>query len=216
MTPEVLPDSALRVTSHELLALLSFNPGPNADFSRGVLVLADLPEDSDLVRAGLTTLNVRDLLDLAGESMNLMGGTRVLSVILSTATEWYEVTRFGAKSAMPAYIVNSPHGKAAIFMRPMSEYLCLPLHEDAELLDLVEQTVNGAVDEAQGMQGGLVTARHHRIGQEIVVANVKVNADGTRQLAALPLTADGQLTVSAIPAGEQPGGLIRGQFSASA
>lgn len=212
MKPEVLPDSAIRITSHELLALLSFNPGPGAELSRSVLVLADLPADNDLVRAGLTTLNVRDMAEIAGEEVNLLGGARVLSVILSTAAQWYEVSRFGAKSSLPSYLVSSPHGRAALFLRPLSEYVCLPLSADADLLDLVAQAVNGAVEEAQGMDGGLVVARQHLSGKDVVVANVKVNADGTRQLAALPMTDDGQLTVTAIPAGQSPGALVRGKF----
>lgn len=216
MNPQTIPDSALRITSHEILALLSFNPGENADFSRKVLVLADLPADSDLVRAGMTTLNVRDQLELVGEDMKLRGASMVLSVILSTATLWHEVTRFGAKSSLPAYVVSSPHGKAALFLRPLSEYLCLPLAEDTDLLELLEQNVNSSVAEAQSMNGGLVTARQHKIGEEVAVANVKVNADGTRQLAALPLQEDGQLSVSVIPAGVQPGALVRTAFSSAA
>ena len=59
MNTTELPTSAYRITSHEILALLSFNSGEEIDLSRKVLGLAELPEDSDLVRAGVGTLNVR-------------------------------------------------------------------------------------------------------------------------------------------------------------
>lgn len=216
MSPETIPESALRITSHEILALLSFNPGPGAELSRSVLALADLPQDSDLVRAGLTTLHIRDMAEADGDSINLLDGALVLSVIVSTATQWLEVTRFGASSSLPVHVVDSPHGKAAIFARPLSQYLCVPLRPDIDVLDFMAQTVNSAVADAEGMAGGLVVVRQHRQGADITAVNVKVNADGTRELAAPPVQKDGQLTVTEIPAGEQPGDLIRGRFSASA
>ncbi|POH56958.1 hypothetical protein [Arthrobacter glacialis] len=212
MNAEAIPNSALRVTSHEVLALLSFGPGPGADLSRKVLVLADLPEVSDLVRAGLATLHVRDMAEADGEGIHLRDGALVLSVILSTATGWFEATRYGATSSLPAYIVSSPHGKAAIFLRPLSQYLCLPLRADMDIKDFLEQTVNGLVAEAHAMDGGLVTVRRHRLGAETAVANVKVNADGSRQLAALPLQDDGQLTLTALDESQDAGACVSSAF----
>ena len=213
MTAEAIPESALRITSHEVLALLSFNPGPGAELSRRVLVLADLPQDSDLVRAGLTTLHVRDMAEADGGSINLLGGALVLSAIVSAATQWFELTRFGASSSLPIYVVDSPHGKAAIFARPLSQYLCVPLRADLDVLSFIEQNVNSAGADAQRMDGGLITVRHHRLGQDATVANVKVNADGTRQLAAPPVQQDGQLTLSFIDASQTPGESVAQVFS---
>lgn len=212
MNAEAIPESALRVTSHEVLALLSFSPGPSAEMSRKVLVLADLPEDSDLVRAGLATLHVRDMAEADGEGIHLRDGALVLSVILSTATEWFEATRYGATSSLPAYVVSSPHGKAAIFLRPLSQYLCLPLRAGMDIMDFLEQTVNGLAAEAHSMDGGLVTVRHHQLGEEMEAANVKVNADGTRQLAALPLQEDGQLTLTTLDDVQDAGACVSAAF----
>ncbi|MHA7268921.1 hypothetical protein [Arthrobacter sp. HLT1-20] len=216
MNAEAIPPSALRVTSHEVLALLSFapgpGPGPGAELSRKVLVLADLPEDSDLVRAGLATLHVRDMAEADGDGIHLRDGALVLSVILSTATEWFEATRYGATSSLPAYMVSSPHGKAAIFLRPLSQYLCLPLRADMDLHDFLAQTVNGLTAEAHGMGGGLVTVRHHQQGAEPAAANVKVNADGSRQLAALPLQKDGQLTLTTLDESQDAGACVSTAF----
>ena len=213
MNAESIPESAVRITSHEILALLSFNPGPGADLSRSVLGLADLPHDSDLVRAGLTTLHIREMAEAEGDSINLLGGALALSALVSTATQWFVVTRFGASSSLPVCVVNSPHGKAVIFGRPLSQYVCVPLRSDIDLLVFLEEIVNGAVGEAHDMDGGLVVVRHHGLGQDVVIANVKVNADGTRQLAAPPVQEDGQLTVSAIDGVHSPGEVIRGVFS---
>ncbi|MHA7306374.1 hypothetical protein ACX80E_14185 [Arthrobacter sp. TMN-49] len=212
MNAETIPDSALRVTSHEVLALLSFGPGPSAELSRKVLVLAEQPEDSDLVRAGLATLHVRDMAEADGAGIHLRDGSLVLSVILSTATEWFEATRYGATSSLPAYVVSSPHGKAAILLRPLSQYLCLPLRADMGISDFLEQTVNGLAAEAHSMDGGLVTVRHHQLDEDTAVANVKVNADGSRQLAALPLQADGQLTLTTLEDTQDAGACVSAAF----
>ncbi len=216
MSNESIPDSALRITSHEVLALLSFNPDPGAELSRKVLALADLPQDSDLVRAGLSTLHVREMAQATGESINLQGGALVLSVILCTARQWFEMTRYGASSSLPVYVVDSPHGKAVIFSQPLSQYLCVPLRGDVDVLAFIAQTVNNAVDEAQAMDGGLITVRNHRTGQSPALANVKVNADGTRQLAAPPVQADGQLTLSMIEGSHSPGAAVAQVFAEGA
>lgn len=213
MNAEIIPDSAVRITSHEVLALLSFSPGSGAQLSRSALALADLPQDSELVRAGLTTLHIRDMAEAAGDGINLLGESLVLSVLLSTATQWFVVTRFGARSSLPVHVLESPHGLAVIFARPLSQYLCVPLRSDIDVLKFVEETVNGAAAEAQNMDGGLITVRQHCLGQEAVSANVKVNADGTRELAAPPVLDDGQLTVTVINAAQTPGAAIRDVFS---
>lgn len=212
MSTEAIPESALRITSHEVLALLSFNPGEGASLSRRVLDLAELPQDSDLVRAGLTTLDVRDMATMDGDGINLVGGALVLSVILSTAEQWFDVTQYGANSSLPVFIVESPHGLAALFSRPLSQYLCVPLRTGLEPLAFLAQTINSAATDARGMGGGLVSVRHHRQGQDMTVAKVKVNADGTTELAAPPLQDDGQPTITVIEANTTPGAAVASVF----
>ncbi|MET4004468.1 MULTISPECIES: hypothetical protein [Arthrobacter] len=205
MTTEAIPESALRITSHEVLALLSFNPGEGASLSRRVLDLADLPQDSDLVRAGLTTLDVREMAASEQNGINLVGGALVLSVILSTAEQWFEITQYGASSDLPIYVVDSPHGLAALFSRPLSQYLCVPLRTGLNPLAFVAQTITSAAADAKGKGGGLIAVRRHRQGQEALVAKVKVNADGTAELAGPPLTQGGQATLTVLNGSTTPG-----------
>ncbi|WP_343318222.1 hypothetical protein AAFM46_13075 [Arthrobacter sp. TMP15] len=208
-----LPESAYRITSHEILALMSFNAGAEIDQSRKVLNLAEIPEDSDLIRAGMGTLNIRDSLQRDGEEIILQGDAEVIARILASAHTWYQVIRVGPQSALPTYVVEAVGARAAIFLQPMSEYVCLPLLEDADLLEFVEQVVDGAVADAATAGEGVIVAQCWKLGAEPVVANIKVNTDGTHQLAALPLTDDGQLTVSEIPADQRPGEVVRGKFA---
>ena len=101
MNPETLPPSAYRITSHEILALLTFNSGPETYQSRKVLALAELSDDSDLVRAGMGTLNVRDSLQREGEEVTLQGEAEAIAKILASAHTWYR-----RRSCLPQQLMD--------------------------------------------------------------------------------------------------------------
>lgn len=216
MTEQKLPDTAYRFTSHEILALLAFEPGPGTALARRVLGLADLPDTHDLVRAGVGTLNVRDTASVDGEQVTLHGPAGYLARVFSTATLWFDITRVGPDAVAPAYIAESPAGRVSLFLRPLSEYVCLPLKEDAATLEMVEATVNDAVAAAREPAGGIVTARRYDNAAAPVVANIKVLENGTMKLAAAPLDESGQLTVRDLEPGAQPGATIRTLLSVPA
>lgn len=202
-TPE-LPDSAYRITSHEILALLSFNAGTEIELSRRVLGLAELPDDSDLVRAGVATLNVRGSVRKEGEEIALQGDAEVIARILASGHTWYQIARVGpGQSALPTYVVESVGAKAAFFLQPLSEYIAVPLRADIALIDFVGQLVDGAVADAEAAGSGMVTSQKWALGAEPVVANIKVEPGAPKLLAAPPLTDDGQLSVRELdgPAG---------------
>lgn len=202
-TPE-LPDSAYRITSHEILALLSFNSGDEIDLSRRVLGLAELPEDSDLVRAGVGTLNIRGSIRREGEEIALQGDAEVIARILASGHTWYQIARVGPdQSALPTYVVESAGAKAAFFLQPLSEYIALPLRDDIDMNDFVAQAVDGTVADAQTAGAGMITSQKWRLHQEPIVANIRVESGASTMLAAPPLTDDGQLSVRELegPAG---------------
>lgn len=211
MNTTELPTSAYRITSHEILALLSFNSGEEIDLSRKVLGLAELPEDSDLVRAGVGTLNVRGSIVRDGGEIALQGDAEIIARILASARSWYQVARVGPQAALPTYVVEAPGARAAFFLQPMSEYICLPLRDDVDLLEFVEQVVDGAVADAQSSGAGVITAQHWTPGDEPVVANIKVADGQPHLLAALPVAEDGQLTVREL-GGDTPGGAVVAAF----
>jgi hypothetical protein len=216
MTAHILPDTAYRITSHEILALLAFAPGAGTALTRRVLGLADLPDDHDLVRAGVDTLNVRDTASVDGEMVSLHGPARYLAAVFGTSTLWFDITRVGPDVVAPAYVVESPAGRVALFLRALSEYVCLPMNEDAATLDMVEAAVNDAVAATQTPSGGMVTSRRYDGGSEPAVANIKVLDGGQLQLASAPLDATGQLTVRDLDATEQPGSVVRALLSVPA
>lgn len=214
--PEV-PAAAYRMTSHEILALLAFEPGAGTALTRRVLGLAELPDDHDLVRAGVGTLNIRNTVEINGEEITLLAEAKILARIFSTSSEWFDVTRIGAEAVSPSYLVDSPAGRAAIFLRPLSEYLCLPLRDDVDLLDFVQMTVDEAVAALGAEGGGIVSSRRYRVeADKPVVANIKIIDAGTLQLASAPLDEDGQLGIRDLAAGEQPGLTVRNLLAAAA
>ncbi|WP_038464258.1 hypothetical protein [Arthrobacter sp. PAMC 25486] len=214
MNTQELPASAYRITSHEILALLSFNSGKEIDLSRSVLNLADLPDDSDLVRAGISTLNVRGSVRRDGEEIALQGDAEIIARILASGHTWYQIARVGQdQSALPTYVVESVGAKAAFLLQPLSEYICVPLREDTEILDFVGQVVDGTVADAQKVGAGLVVSQKWVLDAEPVVANIKVEQGKPTLLAALPVTDDGQLSVRELqgPAGAVVVAALRGQ-----
>lgn len=211
-----LPQAAYRVTSHEILALLAFEPGAGTALTRRVLGLAELPDDHDLVRAGVGTLNIRDTVEINGEEVTLLAEAKVLARIFSTSSEWFDITRIGSQYASPSYLVDSPAGRAAVFLRPLSEYLCLPLRDDVDLFDFVQAQVDEAVATLGSEGGGIVTSRRYSVRtQEPVVANIKIHEAGPLQLASAPLDKDGQLGVRDLEPAEQPGLVVRGLLAAA-
>lgn len=213
MNTTALPDSAYRITSHEILALLSFNAGEEIDLSRKVLGLAEMPDDSDLVRAGVSTLNIRGSLEREGGEIALRGQAEVIARILASARSWYQVSRLGPQGgALPTYVVEAPGARAALLLQPLSEYLCMPLRDDVNLLEFVEQIVDGAASDAQAEGAGVITSQYWSVGSEPVVANIKITDGEPTLLAALPLDEDGQLSVREL--GEStPGAAVANAFN---
>lgn len=216
MTDFATPAAGYRMTSHEILALLAFEPGAGTALTRRVLGLAELADDHDLVRAGIGTLNIRNTVEISGEEVTLLAEAKILARIFATSSEWFDITRIGPAAVSPSYVVGSPAGRAAIFLRPLSEYLCLPLRDDVDLLDFVQMTVDGAVAALGDEGGGMVSSRRYSAGAAApVVANIKVPEAGSLQLASAPLDENGQLRVRDLDVGEQPGQIIRSLLDAA-
>ena len=138
------------------------------------------------------------------------------ATVFSTSTLWFDITRVGPDAVAPAYVVESPAGRVALFLQALSEYVCLPMDKEATTLDMVEAAVNDAVGATQPPLGGMVTSRRDDGGSEPSVANIKVLDGGSLQLASAPLDATGQLTARNLDATEQPGSAVRALLSVPA
>jgi len=137
------------------------------------------------------------------------------AAVFSTSTLWFDITRVGPDAVAPAYVVESPAGRVALFLQALSEYVCLPMDKEATTLDMVEAAVNDAVGATQIPLGGMVTSRRDDGGSEPSVANIKLDG-GSLQLASAPLDATGQLTARNLDATEQPGSVVRALLSVPA
>lgn len=216
MIDSATPAAAYRMTSHEILALLAFDPGAGTALTRRVLGLAELADDHDLVRAGIGTLNIRDTAEVKGEEVALLAEAKILARIFATSSEWFDVTRIGSATVSPSYLVDSPAGRVAIFLRPLSEYFCLPLRDDVDLLDIVQMTVDEAAGVLSEEGGGMISSRRYSVNAVTpTIANIKVLEAGSLQLASAPLDENGQLRVRDLQDGEQPGLTVRRLFAAA-
>lgn len=165
------PESAVQFTAHELLALLSVKRGPSEQATRSMLKLADLPDTSDLVRAGFSTLKVRDLLETKEDRATLRGPAKVLSQLLTNATLWMDVTVADKTSTSVTFLIEAPGGRVALFIRPGSIVMGVPLAPTVDCtamaLDMVGKTF------ATHERDSLVSVRRRLLGGEEAAANIR-------------------------------------------
>jgi len=182
------PESAVQFTAHELLALLSVNRGPGEQASRSMLKLADLPDTADLVRAGFSTLAVRDLLETKGDKASLRGPAKVLSQILTTANLWLDVTVADKTSTSVTFLIESPGGRVALFIRPGSIVMGVPLAPTVDCtamgLDMVGKNFSAHERDS------LVSVRRRVKDGEVAAANIRRTAERGWEVTSGP--ADGQ------------------------
>ena len=182
------PASAVQFTTHELLALLALNRGPSEEASRSMLKLADLPDTSELVRAGFSTLSVRELLDRKGDEVTPRGPARALARILTSATLWIDATVAVARQTSVTFLVESPAGKAALFARPGSIVLCVPLEASVDCSQMALELASAGF--SSGGQDTLVSLRRRTSDVPSRTANVRRTAERGWEVARTPAGGD--------------------------
>ncbi len=77
-------ETPLRLTDHELLALLAVNQTPSADTTRAVFRLSPVADNELLEQAGITTLLVRGLAEVSGDDIVPVVGARTVARLAET------------------------------------------------------------------------------------------------------------------------------------
>lgn len=95
----------------------------------------------------------------------------------------------------------------------MSQFLCVPLRADVNIVDYFTESFDAAVEAAEAAGEGVVMARESKIGQDIKVANVKIADGSPKPLASLPLDPSGQLSVRELPNSLTPGEVVLKSFT---
>lgn len=182
------PESAIQFTAHELLALLSVNRGAAEQGTRSMLKLADLPDDADLVRAGFSTLAVRELLETKDGKTSLRGPAKVLAQILTTANLWVDVTVAEKTSTSVTFLIESPGGRVALFVRPAGIVMGVPLAPTVDCTAMALDMVGKSFTSHE--RDSLVSVRRRVKDGSVAAANIRRTAERGWEVTTSP--ADGR------------------------
>lgn len=140
-------DLAIELTGFEILTLLSLGTDePGTEGTRKALHLPDIPQDSPLLSAGLSSLIVRKLAvpEPGKEQITPQGKVLVLATILNQATEWVEASGGADGAQHTAVLFKAPTGAALVEPKPYGIWHALPLPAQRPLTDLGTDYVKAA------------------------------------------------------------------------
>ncbi len=143
-------DGLIELTGPELLVLLSLNEGPAATRTRENLRLPDVPADSALLAAGLSSLVVRRLARVEGEVLAPVGNVVPLTRVLTTATEWVEAAAIADERTNAALLVGAQGGAVVLEPRPFGIWHVRPLQMGDPLPDAASRFVRAAFAQLPG------------------------------------------------------------------
>lgn len=131
-----MTDTELRMTDHELLALLSMTPTESAAVALGLLRLDQHSDNQLLHNAGLTTLMVRGLAAPQGEKIVPVDKCAVVASVLSKAQEWLEITLTTPSSSHVLFAVGSNVGAVLLSISPYGVHDIQPIESGPAMLEL--------------------------------------------------------------------------------
>lgn len=173
-----MTDTELRMTDHELLALLSMTPTESAATTRELFRLSQ-NEDNDLLKnAGLTTLMVRGLAEVQGEKIVPTGRCAVVGKVLSQAQEWLEISLTTPSTEHVLFTAGSNVGAILLSLGPFGVHEIQPVESGPAMLALGMHLCREYL--AGGAEGLPATAvvRRLRVGAEPVIAQLTAIESG--------------------------------------
>lgn len=175
-------DAPLRLTDHELLALLAMNPSPSSAATMELLRLAPFAENELLGNAGITTLLVRGLAEFRGagndQQIVPLGRAAIAAAVLSRAEAWLEITLATSGAEHVLFTAASPTAALLLGIHGFGIHDLQPVDPDAGMLAL---GITAGREYLQSGAEGLpasVTIRHHRLSREPLTARLTATAEG--------------------------------------
>ncbi|NVM96447.1 hypothetical protein [Arthrobacter wenxiniae] len=167
-----MSETELRMTDHELLALLSMTPTESAATTLGLFHLDQHTGNELLQNAGLTTLLVRGLAEPQGERILPVERCAVVGTVLSQAQEWLEISLTTPSTQHVLFAVGSNVGAVLLNLSPVGTHEIQPIESGSAMLTLglhlCREYLAGA---AEGLPATAVVKRL-RAGQEPVIAQL--------------------------------------------
>ena len=183
------PDVALlELTAFELITLLAQGQTEAGKRTTELLRLPDVPQDSPLHGAGLSSLVVRRLARTENGALVPVGKLASLSNVLFTADTWVEAVGVTDSVNNAALLVRSAHGSVVIEPRPNGIWHVLPLEPSEPVQVAATRYVQAAFRTLEGRPfGGSVKVTDAKGAR---TAAVRVTADDSWQLVHGPAGAE--------------------------
>ncbi|SEF02369.1 hypothetical protein SAMN04489740_3816 [Arthrobacter alpinus] len=178
-----MTETELRMTDHELLALLSMTPTESAATTLGLLRL-DQHGDNELFRhAGVTTLMVRGLAAPQGEKIVPVENAAIVGSVIAQAQEWLEITLAAPASSHLLFAVGSNVGAVLLSISPFGVHDVQPIESGPAMMELGLHLCNEYL--AAGTEGfpAKVSIRRMRVDAETVQAFLTAVESGPWELA---------------------------------
>jgi hypothetical protein len=178
-----MSETTLSLTEHEILALLSFNDTESASYSREVLRLSDVGARDTLVRAGLSTLLVRDHAMLRDADLVLAGPASMIAGITATADEWLEIAVASGATTTVLFAVRSAGGAFVMSVGSHGVHRFDPLPQDRPVLSFALDIARHYLGTTDPDSKLAVRAKHHGLGTDPRSATLLRGTDGAVRVA---------------------------------
>lgn len=175
---EPMTDTELRMTDHELLALLSMTPTESAATTLGLFRLDQHAGNELLHNAGLTTLLVRGLAEEQGGRIIPVERCAVVGTVLSQAQEWLEISLSTPSAEHVLFMAGSNVGAVLLGLSPFGVHEIQPIESGPAMLALgLHLCREYLVGAAEGLPA-MATVRRIRVGAEPVTAQLAAVESG--------------------------------------
>lgn len=173
-----MAETELRMTDHELLALLSMTPGDSASTALELFRLESHLGNELLLNAGLTTLLVRELAQMQGEKIVPMDKCAIVGSVLSQAQEWLEISLTTPTNQHVLFTAGSNVGAVLLSLSPFGVHEIQPIESGPAMLALGLHLCHEYLAEAAEGLPATAVIRRLRTGHQDVVAQLTAAVSG--------------------------------------
>jgi hypothetical protein len=173
----------LRLTDHELLALLAMRPTRGAEKTRELFRLSGVADKDVLEQAGITTLLVRGLAEVDGDDIVPVDRGAIVAAVVSSADEWLEMALVTPSTDHVLFTAGSDQGSVLLNLSRYGVHEVQPIDSRSGMLPLgIEIARHYLVDGPDGLPAAAMI-KHHRADGKPVTAHLKAGVDGSWTLA---------------------------------
>ncbi len=173
----------LRLTEHEILALLAFNEGESTAITREIFRLTPVVDNEHLVKAGMTTLLVREFAELKDGDLVVQGPAEFLTAVMATAGEWLEIALITPATSHVMFAVASAGGAFVANVFGDGTLGLSPLKNDRPVLGFGMDAAEHYLRNPEQARPVAAQIKHHGIDTEARTANLMVDETGQWHLA---------------------------------